>query len=56
MMPVTKLITVMTYHKEILPKNLHDPLMRRLCEVSWKIKYIIPPSAKSPQTPNKTMY
>ena len=56
MMMVTKLITVMIYLKEILPKNLHDPLMRWPCEVTWQIKYIISPSAERPETPNKTMY
>ena len=47
----TRLITVVTYHKDLPAINSHDPSMRWLCEVTRQIKYIISPTAEDPWTP-----
>ena len=41
MLTVTRLVRVVTYDKELLPLNLHDPSMRLADEVKWDTRYII---------------
>ena len=41
MLTVTRLVRVVTYDKELLPINLHDPSMRLADEVKWDTRYII---------------
>ena len=42
MFMVTRLIRVVTYHKELTSINSHDPSMRWSWEVAGQIKYISP--------------
>ena len=45
---VKRLIRVVTYQKELPPKNLNSLSIRWLCEVIGQIKYILSPPAEDP--------
>ena len=53
MLIATRLIRVMTYHKELSPIYLRDPMMWWSFEILWQIKYNISLPIKDPWTPNK---
>ena len=50
---IRRLISVVTYFKELSPINLHKLSMSWSCEYMWQTKYVISPPGEDSRTPKR---